>query len=63
MEPYNRSSILEKELDKFSDIDIMFVIKDEYFIESSRGHIKYNNIIVEYFAETDTEIYKDFIIA
>ena len=55
------SSLQTEDLDEFSDIDILIVIKDEFFYEQSRGCITLNNIKVEYFIETEMEIYKDFL--
>lgn len=55
------SSLQKEDLDEFSDIDILIVIKDEYFEEQSRGCITLSNKQVEYFIETEMEIYKDFL--
>ena len=55
------SSLQKEDLDEFSDIDLLIVIKDQYYDEESRGRINYNNTEVEYFVETETEIYKDFL--
>lgn len=55
------SSLKKEDLDEFSDIDILIVIKDQYFDEQSRGSISFNKTEIEYFIETETEIYKDFL--
>ena len=42
------SSLKKEDLDEFSDIDILIVIKDQYFDEQSRGSISFNKTEIEY---------------
>ena len=55
------SSLRREDFDKFSDIDILFVIKDEFYLESSRGSFLWNKIEIEYFIETEEKIYKELL--